>query len=117
MQVDKVLFENFSGVKSYKKIVKLYAKYEKAKAKNNQKMMQKLNDEIKKEFVDTVDGLNRIYKIYFDAENTIKENTMIYTIAQIKSFRQQIEEMLEKLKTIDLDLGLTPGLGEVNVPT
>ena len=114
MQVDKVLFENFSGVKDYKNIVNLYAKYEKAKAKNNQKMMQKLSNEIKKEFPDTLEGLQRIYTIYSDAENTIKENTIIYTTAQIKSFSQQIKEMLDYLKTIGLALGLISG--EVNVP-
>ena len=54
LKINKLLFDNFSGVRGYKKIIKLYTKYEKAKAKNNQKEMQKLSDVIKKEFPDTL---------------------------------------------------------------
>jgi len=106
MQVSKIVFESFDGVKGYKKIVKLYAKYEKARVKNNQKEMQKLSAEIKKEFTDTLDGLQRISKIYSDAENEIKENTPVYTTGQIKSFSQQAQEMLMQLQSIGTALGL-----------
>jgi len=106
MQVGKLIFDNFSGVKGYKKIIKLYAKYEKAKVKNNQKEMQKLSKEIKKEFTDTLESLQRISKIYSDAENEIKENTPVYTMWQIKSFSQQAQEMLMQLQSIGAALGL-----------
>jgi len=109
MQVSKMVFENFSGVKGYKKIVKLYAEYEKARVKNNQKEIQKLSGEIKKEFTDTIDGLQRINKIYSGAEKEIKENTLLYTTEQIKSFSQQANEMLMQLQSIGSALGLTTG--------
>jgi len=106
MQVSKIVFESFGGVKGYNKIVKLYAKYEKARVKNNQKKMQKLSGEIKKEFTDTLESLQRISKIYSDAEKEIKENTLLYTAGQIKSFSQQANEMLMQLQSIGTALGL-----------
>jgi hypothetical protein len=113
MQVGKLIFDNFSGVKGYKKIIKLYAAWEKAKAKNDQKKMQKLSDEIKKEFADTLEGLQRIYKIYSDAEE-IKDSTILYTPSQIKSYTEQAKELLTQLQAIGSALGLTQG--EANAP-
>ena len=114
MQVGKLIFDNFSGVKGYKKIIKLYAKYEKAKAKNNQKEIQKLSEEIKKEFSDTLEGLQRIYKIYSDAEKEIKDSTLLYTPDKIKSYSEQAKELLAQLQAIGSALGLTQG--EANAP-
>ena len=111
MRMAKIIFENLSGVKDYKKIVKLYAEYEKARERTNQKKMQILSDEIKKEFADALEGLQRISKIYSDAENEIKENTPLYTTAQIKSFSQQAQEMLMQLQSIGSALGLTSNSG------
>jgi len=106
MQASKMVFESFGGVQGYKKIVKLYAKYEKARVKNNQKEMQKLSGEIKKEFTDTLEGLQRISKIYSNAEKEIKENTLFYTTDQINSFSRQANEMLMQLQSIGTALGL-----------
>jgi len=109
MQAGKLIFDSFSGVKGYKKIIKLYTKYEKAKAKNNQKEMQKLSDEIKKEFPDTLEGLQRIYKIYSDAEKEIKDPTILYTPDRIKSYSEQAKELLTQLQAIGSALGLAQG--------
>ena len=114
MQVGKLIFDSFSGVKGYKKIIKLYAKYEKAKVKNNQKEIQKLSEEIKKEFPDTLEGLRRIYKIYSDAEKEIKDSTILYTPDKIKSYSEQAKEMLDQLQAIGSALGLDQG--EANAP-
>ena len=114
MQVGKLIFDNFSGVKGYKKIIKLYIKYEKVKAKNNQKEMQKLSEEIKKEFADTFEGLQRIYKIYSDAEKEIKDSTLLYTPDKIKSYSEQAKELLAQLQAIGSALGLTQS--EANAP-
>ena len=114
MQVGKLIFDSFSGVKGYKKIIKLYTKYEKAKAKNNQKEMQKLSDEIKKEFPDTLEGLQRIYRIYSKASQENNEDSILYTSDQIEGFTKQAKELLDQLQAIGSALGLAQG--EANAP-
>jgi len=114
LKINKLLFDNFSGVQGYKKIIKLYTKYEKAKAKNNQKEMQKLSEEIKKEFPDTLEGLQRIYRIYSKASQENNEDSILYTSDQIESFTKQAKELLDQLQAIGLALGLTQG--EANAP-
>jgi len=108
MKINKLLFDNFSGAQGYKKVVKLYAKYEKAKAKNNQKEMQKLIEEIKKEFQSTLEGLQRIYRIYSKASQN-NEDSMLYTSDQIEGFTKQAKELLDQLQAIGSALGLTQG--------
>ena len=113
MKINKLLFDNFSGVQGYKKIIKLYAKYEKAEEKNNQKEMQKLSEEIKKGFPDTLEGLQRIYRIYSEASQK-NEDSMLYTSDQIEGFTEQAKELLTQLQAIGSALGLTQG--EANAP-
>lgn len=104
-KTSKLVFENFSAVKDFKKFEKLAKTYEKIKTANSlkpnphkAKELAKLKEKILPLIPEIEEGLARIIKVYGDARKELKEtneNSIIYKQEDINSFYEELLKIQE----------------------
>jgi transketolase len=109
IKISKAIFGGFSGVKEYNEIIKRYNNYEKAKAKKNERELQKQKEALQRDIPKAREDLERVISIYKPAYEEVKESIkqddgVIYTETQAKSFLVELEQMKTTIDEIQAEL-------------
>lgn len=82
-----------SGIKDFKRLEKLSQQYQKAKSKNNFKLMAKLKPEVEKLIPETLEELTFLYNIYYDATKEMTSESFAYGTNDANTLIKEIERM------------------------
>ena len=109
IKISKAIFGGFSGVKEYNEIIKRYNNYERARARNNEREIQKQKEAMQRDIPKAKEDLERVISIYKPAYEDVKESIkneegVIYTEAQAKSFLVELETMKAAIDEIQAEL-------------
>ncbi len=98
-KVSEIIFNKLSGVQEFYEINKLHLKYEKAQKKKDIKKMNKIKENILSLVDESLEGINRIEKIYSEVSGEIVNNQVIlvYDHGQIGGFLSQLRKMHESV--------------------